>query len=117
MGVTGFAVEPVELYARVRFRTAYPEVSWSFRIGPRGAIYGFGCNDHSRADPAEVKAAEEAIARVLWKDAPSFFNRSLHDVGVPDTAVGVGATQQAHSHSLGQLTLPRLATLAGPTDT
>jgi hypothetical protein len=71
LGVTGFAVEPVELYARVRFRTAYPEVSWSFRIGPRGAIYGFGCNDHSRADPAEVKAAEEAIARVLWKDAPS----------------------------------------------
>jgi hypothetical protein len=27
---------------------------------------------------------------------------------------GAGATQQAHSHSLGQLTLPRLATLAGP---
>src|SRR5512132_4426860 len=81
LGVTGFAVEPVELYARVRFRTAYPEVSWSFRIGPRGAIYGFRCNDHSRADPAEVKAAEEAIARVLWKDAPSFFNKGLHDVG------------------------------------
>jgi hypothetical protein len=71
LGVTGFAVEPVELFARVRFSTAYPEVSWSFRIEPRGAIYGLGCNDHSRADPAEVKAAEEAIARVLWKDAPS----------------------------------------------
>lgn len=51
LGVTGFAVvEPIELLAGVRFRTAYPEVSWSFRIGPRGAIYGLGCNDYSQAD-------------------------------------------------------------------
>ncbi len=74
LGVTGFAVGPVELCACVRFRTASPEVYWSFRIKPSGAIYGFSCDDHSRADPAEVKAADKAIARVLWgKDAPSIF--------------------------------------------
>lgn len=74
LGVTGFAVGRVELCACVRFRTTYPEVSWSFRIKPSGAICGLGRNDHSRVDPAEVKAAEEAIARVLWgKDAPSIF--------------------------------------------